>query len=174
MKKRWIRVHRYHSPMRNLRAVLLLTLIALAGSASAWIDTGHMVVASIAYRNLTPKVRQRAEELLKFVADEKSNTFITASCWADDHKNNADREWHYIDLHFRADGTPTANRKPPTENVVWAIEKFSRVLADKRAKPEERGIALRYLLHFVGDIHQPLHCVARDTDLFPNGDRGGQ
>lgn len=57
--------------------------------------------------------------------------------------------------------------------MVWAIRKFSDVLRD-RLKPEtDRADALRYLLHFVGDIHMPLHNTARDSDAFPQGDRGG-
>ena len=94
------------------------------------------------------------------------------ACWADDHKTKENGPWHYTNVHFRTDGKPTT-MKPEAENVVWAIQKFSKVVADRSAPSAERADALRFLIHFVGDVHQPMHNTARDTDMFPTGDRGG-
>ena len=79
---------------------------------------------------------------------------------------------HYTNLHFRTDGKKTTN-KPEAENVVWAIRHFSDIVKDPKADKAAKADALRYIIHFVADCHQPLHCVARDTDEQPDGDRGG-
>ena len=131
-----------------------------------------MIVADIAWRNMSKKAQAEAKRLVEVDAPAKSPDFISAAVWADDTKTRENGPWHYIDLYFRADGKPTA-LKPDAENVVWGIAKFSKVLADHSATDADRGQALRYLLHFVGDIHQPLHCASRVTDAQPKGDAGG-
>lgn len=152
---------------------LLLPLFALAATpALAWIDAGHMIVAAIAERDLTPMTKTKIQTLLKVGGDERTRTFWTSSCWADDFKTREDGPWHYINIHFRRDGKPVDN-KPLDENVVWAIGKMSATLKDGKRTERERADALRFLIHFVGDIHCPMHAVAEDTADFPRGDRGG-
>jgi hypothetical protein len=155
-----------------LRNLTPFALALVAGNALGWHDGGHMVVAEIARQSLPPKIVAECEWLLKQDADPKTDTFVTASCWADDFKSQQSAPWHYINFHFRTDGKTTDN-KPAPQNILVAIDRFSAVLKDKRKDPKERAEALRYLLHFVGDVHQPLHAVARDTDEHPDGDRGG-
>lgn len=156
--------------MRSILALLALAFVST--SSLAWHDTGHMVVAEIASRRLTPHVRQEVARLLLIGGTDKTNEMLTAACWADDFKTRENGLWHYINYHFRTDGKSTS-LQPEKENVVWAIRKFSDVLRSKESKDAEKAEALRYLLHFVGDIHMPLHNTARDTDAFPQGDRGG-
>lgn len=158
--------------MPGFRKFIVLLVAALPISSLAWISTGHMVVAAIAYKQLKPKVRDRVDALLTIGGDEKTQDFYGASAWADDTKNRQTGGWHYIDNYFRSDGKP-ATGTPDPENVIWAINKFEGVLADKFAPGAERADALRYLIHFIGDVHQPLHCVSRETDEMPNGDAGG-
>ena len=95
-----------------------------------------------------------------------------AACWADDVKSNATREWHYSDIAFSPDGTKP-QLKPVKGDVVRAIETFAKQVGDKKLPDDQRARALRYLIHFVGDIHQPLHCATRCTAARPEGDRGG-
>jgi hypothetical protein len=80
--------------------------------------------------------------------------------------------WHFINLHFWPDGQVSDNQPAP-ENVVAAIKRFSVVLGDHSKTDIERAEALRWVLHFVGDVHQPLHSCARDTNDHPYGDKGG-
>ncbi len=156
----------------GIRLFFVAATTAVVGTAWAWIDTGHMVVAAIAESKLTPAATKALERLVKIGTDVKTNTFVTVSCYPDDFKNDEDRAWHYINYHFRSDGKETSN-KPEDKNVVWAIEKFTAVLENAKAPDNEKAQAIRYLVHFVGDIHQPMHAIARDTDAFPAGDRGG-
>ncbi|MBI5706377.1 MAG: S1/P1 nuclease [Armatimonadetes bacterium] len=150
----------------------LAALFLFPASLLAWHDGGHMTVAEIAWRKMTPAARLVAQRLVQTGADERTNTFATAACWADDHKTPKDGPWHYRDTFFRADGKKT-DLKPDEENAVWALEKFTKMLGDKRASDGDRAQALRFVLHIVGDLHQPLHCVARVTEENPKGDRGG-
>ena len=130
------------------------------------------MVAAIAARELRPQVRNRIDILLQTGGDARTRDLYGAACWADDTKNRRTGHWHYIDLYFRSDGRPTL-LKPEAENVDWAIAKFSKVLADKSASTADRAQALRYLIHFVGDAHQPLHAASRETHDMPAGDAGG-
>lgn len=156
----------------HARWALPFFLTALSAPALAWNDFGHMVVADIADRVLTANARTQVQALLKVGGTERTRDMLTAACWADDTRNRENGPWHYINHHFRTDGKPT-NLGPAEENVVWAIRRFSASLRNRATPEAERADALRYLLHYVGDIHNPLHCVARDTDAFPQGDRGG-
>lgn len=156
-----------------MKAILTLAVAAIAFDAAAWHATGHMTVAEVAYRHLTPRARSRVATLLEAAKlDEKCNEFRTASVWADDHKTDKDGPWHYINTYFRTDGKRPKG-KPLEQNVVWAISKFKTELGDSSLPSERRGQALVWLLHFVGDIHQPMHAVAHESDALPKGDRGG-
>ncbi|MCE9558031.1 MAG: S1/P1 nuclease [Armatimonadetes bacterium] len=161
--------------MRNL---LLLSALGLSAFSSAWNDTGHMLVAAVAQEDLKPAVLARVNELLKInlapedKPNKPTNTFYMAACWADDHKDSDNGPWHYINIHFREDGKPTKN-EALNQNVAWAINKFKAVLSDKAASDTDKARALKFLIHFVGDVHQPFHAIARDTEESPDGDRGG-
>lgn len=158
--------------MRLQRILVLVTFACTWAHACAWIDTGHMVIGAIAEKKLSLKAKKAVNDLLRVGGDNTTNTIMTATCWADDVKTAENGPWHYINIHFRADGSPASNA-PLKQNVVWAIGRMIATLEDKNQPKSKRADALRFLLHFVGDVHQPMHCVARDTTAFPNGDRGG-
>jgi hypothetical protein len=156
------------------RAVLSFVVAALGANALAWSGGAHMVIAAIAEQDLRAETRLEADRLLKIGATERAYDFITAGPWADDIRSEREESgpWHYTNIFFRQDGRRT-NLKPLDENIVVAIERFTRVLQDKSRPDSERADALRYLIHFVGDAHQPLHTTARVTARSPEGDRGG-
>lgn len=157
---------------QSSRFLIGALLLATSAQAFSWSDTGHMVIAAIAERQLKPQALAEAQRLIAIGGTERTSTFLTAACWADDTRTRENGPWHYINLHFRTDGKATTN-VPEPENAAVAITRFQKVLADRTRPDAERADALRYLLHFVGDLHQPLHAVARDTDEHPQGDRGG-
>ncbi len=158
--------------MIKFKVSSVVAALTFTVSAHAWHDGGHMVIAEIARQSLSPRVLTECEWLLKHESEPKTDNFLTAACWADDFKSRESAPWHYINIHFRTDGKET-NNKPTDQNVVYAINRFSDVLRDKKRSPKDRAEALRFLIHFVGDVHQPLHAVARDSDEHPDGDRGG-
>lgn len=142
----------------------------------AWDSSGHRIVAQIAYDNLNPIAKNKVDQLTELL-DQKyppQSRFLFASTWADQIKGDdvtAFNSWHFINYPFSLDGTAT---KPPSaENVVWAILQSQKVLASTKSNPYEKAIFLRFLIHFVGDVHQPLHCAELYSKEFPEGDASG-
>lgn len=153
------------------RTLLIATALA-ATNAFAWSDVGHGAIVTLAYRHLTPAAKAKVDELVKVGVEPRYHNIVMSSNWADEFRSdNANTgPWHYINIHFRTDGKPVT-MKHLDENVCWAINKFRVQLKDPNK--EKQAEALRWILHCVGDAHQPLHNVARDTDKTPEGDRGG-
>jgi nuclease S1 len=146
-------------------ASALLGIICLGGARPvlAWGPQGHRVIAVIAQSNLTPQAREKVNALLG-----PYNSLAAISSWADDTRPDfaETAPWHYIDIPLRANSIDMAAECPQGNCVVGQIEKFEGVLRDARANEADRRVALEFLVHFVGDLHQPLH--AED-----NHDKGG-
>ncbi|MEA3210406.1 MAG: hypothetical protein QOE70_3463 [Chthoniobacter sp.] len=148
----------------------LFALFPLA--AGAWDAAGHMLVTQIAWEHTQPAARAKVQALVKTLEstfnEGQPYNFITASCWMDDLRSKpgyAWAKWHYVDIAFTPSGAPCAI---PLESphVVWAINENLKTLRDPSATPDQTAEVLGMLVHFVGDIHQPLHA----TDW---NDRGG-
>ena len=201
--------------IRVVAVTLLLTCVFVAPSF-AWSDTGHMAVALVAYRRLTPITRNRVDALIslnpKFnqwnsripqgtpANRRREILFMIAATWADQIKGDGEhvsdgpnggntppndgtaddnigysdramhKYWHFIDLPFSNDNTPVQN--PPVPNALTQINAFRMVLASN--SPDElKSYDLVWLMHMVGDVHQPLHCAARFNQSTPQGDEGG-
>ena len=80
--------------------------------------------------------------------------------------------WHYTNLAFSADGTPLKNTVD-TDNAVWAINHLLPIIGNTKANRFERARSLAFLVHIVGDLHQPLHSITRISAAHPEGDHGG-
>jgi hypothetical protein len=160
-------------------AVLFAACVWLraCSSAFAWNAEGHMVVAQIAYNHLSPEVRDKCEALIAVslsYGSTANNTFVTAACWADDYKSQLGTAiWHYIDLPFSLDGTPTSGVIPASFDVVQAINLCVSNLQNSASTQSEQATSLRYVLHFAGDIQQPLHSSTAVSSSQPGGDAGG-
>jgi len=163
-------------------AIGLLSIVLLMPSVSlGWGAGGHMMVASIAFKRLNPRAKAKANELLRIKIDPaavtaKSTNFVNAAHWADDLRPFAQfdhfKSLHFIDHPFSTDGTALPAGQPEPDNIVKALEDNVNILktsTDKNAQAQ----ALRFIIHFVGDIHQPLHCTARVTSANAKGDAGG-
>jgi hypothetical protein len=161
----------------NKFLAVLFALCSFAVSSRAWNGTGHMVVAQIAYNHLTPSVKAKCDALIAVpmtYINTGTTNFITAACWADDFKANLGTSiWHYIDIPFSLDGTSTNNFTPDTFDVVRAIRVCEIALGNPSAAQSNQAVYLRYLLHFAGDIHQPLHASTAISALSTGGDAGG-
>jgi hypothetical protein len=112
------------------------------------------------------------------VADRDMVLFMQAARWADDirtqDKAQSRPSWHYINLPFKPEGQPPSVqiRDPDPVNILTALHENERIVK-KESDPERRAIALAWLFHLVGDIHQPLHTSQLFTVDYPKGDRGG-
>lgn len=148
--------------------LLLAALIGIgtASPAAAYWEYGHQTVAAIAYRNVTPQVRARIDALLAraTLLDTPTcpaRTIEEASVWADCIKTLGPRfsyaySWHYQNI----DICKPFDLNPPCRdgNCVSAqIERDVKLLKDRKLPLRERVQALAFLIHFVGDLHQPLH-----------------
>ena len=124
-------------------------------TAFAWGAIGHRVVGQIAQKSLKPKIRIKVQKLLG------RDNMADASLWADIIKSDPERQfqspWHHTNIE---DGQAYKSNKQ--KDVVWAIEYMVDILQNKRSHPQiNQTQALKLLIHFVGDIHQPLHAGRR-------------
>lgn len=148
----------------NARHLLLAAGLLVASAASAWGPHGHQVVAEVAARELKPAARAEVERLL---GDRAGNAMREAATWADEIRSEErwrhTGSWHYLNFDL-GDCSYSAKQNCRGGNcVVAAIEREARTLADRKAGDAKRANALRFVIHFVGDVHQPLHAgLGRD------------
>jgi hypothetical protein len=141
-------------------------IVALvAGSpppARAWGRLGHRASARLAESRISPHARAVIQELL-----EPGETLADASTWADEHSRDipGSAAWHYVNVSIASERYDPADCKA-RGCVVSKIAEFRRVLADPHAPRARRRQALRFFVHLVQDLHQPMHVADR-------GDRGG-
>ncbi|MGH9687224.1 MAG: S1/P1 nuclease [Candidatus Acidiferrales bacterium] len=167
------------SRLALLLSFLLALVCATCPSARAWGCEGHQTIALIAEARLTPRARTTALKILaaspidpsltRYCRPRSTDPFADASTWADDVRSVRPdtARWHFIDIPRDAHRGNLAKYCPPaTGCVVSALEAQVRVLKNPRASAAARADALRFVIHFVGDIHQPLHDVT-------NNDLGG-
>ncbi|WP_428818806.1 S1/P1 nuclease [Microbulbifer sp. MCCC 1A16149] len=146
---------------------LYLSLLLVTSNALAWGENGHQIVGEIAWTYLQPEVKTEVKKLLK-IAGEPG--LAEASTWADRVRREEQYKWsaplHYINLPHEWHGYVEARDCPPAGCIVKALEKYEETLSNPRATQDERAQALLFVIHFVGDLHQPMHTGLRD-------DRGG-
>lgn len=161
----------------KITLITILNLFFITNSF-AWNSTGHVLVAKIAYDRLQPDVKTKVDQIVASFSKEYSSivTFVDMAPWPDSlhaQKIETFSRWHYIDNPISGDGTLPPSGLVGTDNVVWAISQIEPVVKNNKANVFEQGRFLAFLIHLVGDAHQPLHTVTRVTAAHPNGDRGG-
>ena len=167
--------------IRNILLPLFALFVAsgLAPSAWGWGCKGHQTVALIAEARLTPHARAMVAEILdaspisadlrRYCEASGLDAFADASTWADDERSIRPETagWHFLDIPRGAPKGDIAPYCPPSTGCVTsAIADQLAVLRKPDASAQERADALRFLIHFIGDLHQPLHATTND-------DRGG-
>jgi hypothetical protein len=136
------------------------------------------VVALIAYDQLAPATKTKLDAVIQALPPipGQTNDICTAANWADSIRGqqiNAFTTWHFIDQRLTLSDKSKRKYSIPSPNVVWAINQTETVLMSPNAQAYEQAWFLRFFLHFMGDIHQPLHTVALFNQQFPHGDKGG-
>lgn len=150
-----------------IRTFLVAFALLIVQHAFSWGVTGHRIIGEIAQQHLTKKSKK---ELLKLIGKE---TLAQWSNWPDFIKSdstwNHASPWHYVDLpgHMEKEKFVDELKKLPGKNLYTQIQAMMAELKDRSLPAEKRKTALYFLIHLVGDLHQPLH-VGRDEDAGGN------
>jgi hypothetical protein len=139
----------------NARSLLLISALALIPSpALAWGKTGHRVVAAIADTQLSGLARAHVEQILG-----SGESLDEAANWPDEMRSAPEQfwqktatPWHYVTLNGII-----YDHAPPEGDALEALNRFSKTLQDPNASLADKQLALRFIVHLVGDLHQPLH-----------------
>ncbi len=153
---RQARLRRVQRPRTGRRGWLVLVLAWLALQASAalaWGVLGHRVVAERAWEQMTPSARAAAHRLL---ALEPGATLASVANWADENRDDTTRPWHFVNLPIGDCSYDAPRDCPQGQCLVVALERQLALLASD-APDVQRLLALKYVVHLVGDLHQPLH-----------------
>jgi hypothetical protein len=164
------------SPAKTMKFLsCLLVCLSLPHAASAWNSQGHQVVAQIAYNHLDPEVKAKCDSLIALAVPcgSVSHTFVSDSTWADQRCDSTTSTQHYLDIPIALGTCSVENVVYDSINVVTAIQQEIATLQNPNATLSSQATALRYLIHFVGDIQQPLHCSTGVTCSQLTGDAGG-
>ena len=138
----------------KVNSLLLLLSLGFAASASAWDDSGHLLIAQIAYDRLAPALQQKLSVELSGMAEgAHSYNAISAAFFADDLRrgqHHLDAGWHFIAPPFTSSGKPL----PSGQNVAWVIGHCIAVYKGQETDAAlSRQQALAMVIHLVGDIH---------------------
>lgn len=136
----------------------------------AWGDNGHSIVAELAHRRLSPAAHTAVADLIG-----PGTSLASLSSWADDFKftpaGTKTKRWHFMNVDVASPDPGRACALDPKEGdcIVAAIKREVLVLSDPNAGKTARADALKFLVHLIGDLHQPLHCSERAGDAGGNG-----
>ncbi|MBC8303359.1 MAG: S1/P1 nuclease [Pelagibacterales bacterium] len=137
----------------------LLIFLILSSVIFPWGKTGHRVTGEVAESYLSEKTKQEIKNILV------DSSLATASTWADEMRSNPDFKiydvWHYANIPLDTEYSEIQESK--NEDIVQAIKLCKNKLKSSDISKEEKAFYLRYLIHFIGDIHQPMH-VGRAED----------
>lgn len=168
----------------------------------AWDDVGHKITGYIAWQRMSPQAREAVIKILRGAPEDsqlatfyaaygpepedvrKLEYFMLVPTWADIvrdrsfetrykkyHKGN----WHYDDIFWKQVAGKVELLKDFEEGGqgITRLNEFDRVIRNPSASDADKAIAIAWILHIGGDIHQPLHTSARVTEQEPKGDQGG-
>jgi nuclease S1 len=140
-------------PAMRTRHLLFAFILFVPSLCFAWGRDGHQIAAEIASRHLSTKAQACVQNLLP------GQSLADVSVWADEIKGarRSTAPWHYADMAPGEKEFDLARDCPKNGCVVSAIQRYCGVLKDEKASPADRAEALKFLIHFVGDVHCPMH-----------------
>jgi hypothetical protein len=135
------------------------SLICLSIVLISWGYKGHRAVATIAQKHLTANAAYAVSAFLK------GESMADVSTWADEHRNPTTGKWHFLNLPLGLNHQQFVDyvNQQSNDNVYGAILKEEAILKDQASTPDQKNSALKYLIHLVGDAHQPMH-ISRAED----------
>jgi nuclease S1 len=140
-----------------MRKLLLITtaLVLLCAQSWAWGREGHRIIAAVAEDHLDETTKVMIQSLIG------NNHLYSIAPWADDIRKERPetKGWHYVNIPLGSKYDAARDCALPQSCVVAKINDFVKVLTDKKASPDQRSEALKFIVHFVGDVHQPMHTV---------------
>lgn len=146
----------------NCKKLLVLALVCFSVNAHAWGKKGHRIVGEIAQLNLTPQAKKGVSALLN------GESLSRVATWADEIKSNRSYDyaspWHYVNYPF--DKQYFDQKRDSHGDVLEALYRMEETLKSKTSTQTQKQEALKFLVHFMGDLHQPMHVGSAD-------DRGG-
>lgn len=169
-----------------MRAVVLASLLLAAvanvmPTADAWWCTGHMTIAQIAKSTMSDVAVAKVNGIIGNLSAAgpfpQTPDMVQAACWADDLKSSglySMASWHFINQVYDPSNFPVAQSPIQEENVETVLMQMDT--AAKRNRRDNQWItqfAVANMIHFYGDIHQPLHAAELFSSIYPQGDRGG-
>lgn len=159
-------------------------ILSVSSKVHGWWDVPHMLIAQIAKDNLDASTSDQVEEILSYFEEDfpASSSFITASCFPDDITSlglSGFKVWHGMLKPYSPDNFLSEESLLCIEalindnNLHSGINQSVKTLRNPAASKWEKSFLLRFLLHCVADIHQPLHCIQLYSKQFPSGDLAG-
>ena len=152
--------------MRRLASLLAVAVIAAPVAAYAWSDPGHRIAAAIAEERLSPAARR----LVREIVGSKPLSDHDVATWADDVRDRRTGPWHYVNVPLSAEGYVAARDCPRAGCAVSALEEAAARPPGRR-HAAELADSLRWIVHLVADLHQPMHAGelrdrgGNDTDV---------
>jgi hypothetical protein len=183
------------------RLTLAVIVLSFALPVFAWDDTGHKITGYIAWQRMTPEVRERVFKILLEAPEDsdiatfylsygarsqeskKREYFVLMTAWGDiirdrnqetRYKNYHHSNWHYDDTFWEwKDGrVHVVETKEDGGQAMKKLLEYNQLI--RSAAPDaEKAVAIAWMEHLIGDLHQPLHTSARVTSGNPKGDQGG-
>ena len=154
--------------------ILALGLVGSPDPASAWGPEGHTVVGDVAAHYLTARAQKQIHSILQ----GKRLGDYEISSWPDEIRGSEEYEqlypdngkWHFVDFDTFKRYNDDFELKPPADgqDVVDQIVRWQKDLGAKNSTPAQKLDALRFLVHFTADLHQPMHCAFRCGDMGGN------
>jgi len=193
-------MHRLNFWLRLTLVTMLSAMVLCQQPAFAWNKAGHMVSGAIAYSELKQSNQQTIDRIVAILREhpefskfqkqwnslKKSNIhsenknlyfFMWAARWPDDARDNQKfnhQTWHYINFPYEPGSSSNSipTEEPGEENILYAFKK-NITIVQSNASNSEKAVAICWLFHLVGDVHQPLHTTKLITSQYPEGDSGG-
>lgn len=169
----------HSNPFLLVLATVALTAAFQIVQVCGWGCVGHMLVAEIARRRLDEANAQKMAALSHNFHESGpfpwSPDMVQAACWPDDAKQwhqFAMRSWHFIDIPYNPENV-TIEEPLDAVNAVTVSQNMITALQHPKAPLYMLNFAWVNLVHFIGDLHQPLHATTLYSHKFPHGDRGG-